>query len=153
MKKELMKRDKSCRFEQIVDYANLRLAWYKSLRGKRKKLATRHFAANLEKNLEIIRSRLFSGDPGWGHYETFTIHDPKLRTIRAVPFDQRIMHHAIMNILDPVFDRHQIFHSYACRKGKGTHAALYQAFHNSKSQPYFIKLDVTKYFDSVSHFF
>jgi len=61
------------------------------------------------------------------------------------------MHHAIMNVLGPIFDRQQVYHSYACRKGKGTHAAVLYAFDRSKRYPRFVKLDVRKYFDSIDH--
>jgi hypothetical protein len=79
------------------------------------------------------------------------ITDPKLRTISTAPFEQRVMHHAIMNILEPVLERPLICHSYACRKGKGTHAAVLYAFEQCKTEPYFLKLDVRKYFDSIDH--
>jgi len=61
------------------------------------------------------------------------------------------MHHAIMNILEPVLERPLIYNSYACRKGKGTHAAVLYAFNQCKSKPYFVKLDIRKYFDSIDH--
>ena len=61
------------------------------------------------------------------------------------------MHHAIMNILEPVLERPLIYNSYACRKGKGTHAAVLYAFDQCKSRPYFVKLDIRKYFDSIDH--
>jgi hypothetical protein len=75
----------------------------------------------------------------WGNYEQF------------VALDQRIMHHAIMNILEPIFERQMICHSYACRKGKGTHAAVLYAFHQCKSTKYYLKMDIRKYFDSINH--
>ena len=61
-------------------------------------------------------------------YRHFTITDPKQRLISAAPFPDRVMHHAIMNVLEPVFERQFIFHTYACRKGKGIHAAARYAF-------------------------
>lgn len=71
--------------------------------------------------------------------------------ISVVPFSDRVIHHAIMNVLEPVFERQFIFHTYACRKGKGTHAAARYAFKCAKSSAYFLKLDVKKYFDSIDH--
>ena len=56
------------------------------------------------------------------------------------------MHHAIMNVLEPIFDRPMIYHSYACRKGKGTHAAVLYVFRQCKANSCFLKLDVRKYF-------
>jgi hypothetical protein len=61
------------------------------------------------------------------------------------------MHHALMNILEPVFERPLIDNSYACRKGKGTHAAALYAFKQCKRGGYFLKLDIRKYFDSIDH--
>jgi len=61
------------------------------------------------------------------------------------------MHHAIMNVLEPVFERQFIFHTYACRKGKGSHKAIAYAFSKAKKHKYFLKLDVRKYFDNIDH--
>ena len=55
-------------------------------------------------------------------YQTFTIREPKLRLISAAPYRDRVIHHALINILEPVLDARMDFDSYACRKGKGTHA-------------------------------
>lgn len=136
---------------QIIDYQNLRLAWLKALRGKRKCNAVLLFSRNIDANLTKIKTRLESDNPGWGNYRSFTITDPKERIISAAPFPERVMHHAIMNILEPVFERQMIHHSYACRKGKGTHAAVLYAFHQAKARAWFLKLDVRKYFDSIDH--
>ena len=61
------------------------------------------------------------------------------------------MHHAIMNVLEPVFERQFIFHTYACRKERGTHAAARYAFKCAGRSEFFLKLDVRKYFDSIDH--
>lgn len=138
-------------FPLIVDYQNLRLAWLKALRGKRKSTAVLLFNRNIDINLDKIKARLESKNPEWGNYRSFTITDPKKRIISAAPFPERVMHHAIMNILEPLFERQLIHHSYACRKGKGTHAAVLYAFHQAKTKGWFLKLDVRKYFDSIEH--
>jgi RNA-directed DNA polymerase len=138
-------------FEQIVDYNNIRLAFLKALRGNRNGLSAINFCKNIEKNLIIVRDKMNSLNCGWGNYRSFLIKDPKLRVISTAPFEQRIMHHAIMNVIEPVFDRPMICHSYACRKGKGTHAAVQYAFGRCKANPFFLKLDIRKYFDSIDH--
>ncbi|MDR0300836.1 MAG: reverse transcriptase/maturase family protein [Treponema sp.] len=138
-------------FERIVDYNNIRLAFLKALRGNRSSPQAVSFCQNLDKNLCVLRDKLSALNPGWGGYTSFLITDPKLRTISTAPFEQRIMHHAIMNILEPILERPLIWHSYACRKGKGTHAAAKYAFRQCKHNPYFLKLDVRKYFDSIDH--
>lgn len=68
-----------------------------------------------------------------------------------VPFSDRVIHHAIINVLESVFERQFIYHTYACRKGKGTHAAARYAFKCAGRSTYFLKLDVRKYFDSIDH--
>jgi len=138
-------------FENIVTYNNIRLAFLKAVRGNRSSPQAVNYCRNLDNNLSLLRTKLLTLNCGWGGYKSFLITDPKLRTISTAPFEQRIMHHAIMNILEPVFDRPMIRHSYACRKGKGTHAAVLYAFRQCKTSPYFLKLDIRKYFDSIDH--
>jgi len=138
-------------FEQIIDYNNIRFAFLKALRGNRSSCSAVAFCKNIEKNLADVRGKLISFNCGWGDYRSFLIKDPKLRIISTAPFEQRIMHHAIMNVIEPVFDRPMIYHSYACRKGKGTHAAVRYAFGRCKTSPFFLKLDIRKYFDSIDH--
>jgi len=138
-------------FEQIVDFNNVRLAFLKALRGNRSSLSAINYCQNIDKNLALLRNKLLTLNPDWGRYTSFLITDPKLRTISTAPFEQRIMHHAIMNILEPIVERPLIYHSYACRKGKGTHAAVLYAFEQCKTKPFFLKLDIRKYFDSIDH--
>lgn len=135
----------------ITDRQNIRLAWLKAIKGKRKAADVLSFQNDFLSNIERVRERLMSADPGWGKYRSFLVRDPKLRVINAAALPERIMHHAIMNILEPVFERFQVFHSYACRKGKGTHAAVLHAFRQTKKFGFYLKLDVRKYFDSIDH--
>jgi hypothetical protein len=109
------------------------------------------FKGNLDSNLLELKESLAEGSFSFGHFETFIIRDPKERTICAAPFPERVVHHAIMNVLDPVLDGYQISDSYACRRGKGTQAAVLRAFYCAKNHSHFLKLDVRKYFDSVDH--
>ena len=138
-------------FEQICDYQNIRLAFLKTLRGKRSASEVILFCQNICANLNRIQQRLRQADIQWGGYKQFTISDPKERVISAAPIEDRVMHHAIMNILEPFFERQLIYHSYACRKGKGMHAAVTCAFTKCKSNAWFLKLDIRKYFDSIDH--
>jgi len=138
-------------FEHIIDFTNIRLAFLKALRGNRSSSFAVNYCQNLDKNLAVLRKKLITLTPEWGNYHSFLITDPKLRTISTAPFEQRIMHHVIMNVIEPVLERPMIHHSYACRKGKGTHAAVLYAFGQCKISPYFLKLDIRKYFDSIDH--
>ncbi len=140
-----------CLFDSILTRENFRLAWLKSIRGKSCRPEVFEFRENLDENLLTLMKSLSEDSFVFGHYETFTIRDPKERIICAAPFPERILHHAIMNVLDPVLESYQIDDSYACRRGKGTQAAVLRAFHCAKSHGHFLKLDVRKYFDSVDH--
>ncbi len=112
---------------QVLDWANLRLAYHRAARGKGHKLEVRRFAADLDANLELMRAQLVDGSFTLGRYHTFEVHEPKKRTIHAARFPERVFHHALMNVCEPVFERHLIDHSYACRKGKGRLKALHHA--------------------------
>lgn len=138
-------------FDQICDIQNLHEAYYKASKSKRLSAEVMIFNQNYEQNLEKLRCSLIEGCYKHGKYRQFTIIDPKERIISAAPFADRIVHHAIINVLEPIFERQFIFHTYACRSGKGTHAAARYAFKKAKSCKYFLKLDVRKYFDSINH--
>lgn len=137
-------------FEAIVDRDNLRLAVHKALRGKRSKGDARAFVARLDDHLDWLRASLIRGDVSLGEYHQFTIFDPKQRRITAPCFRERVLHHAIMNVCEPVFERHLIADTFACRQGKGRLAALDRARRFAARHTYFLKLDVRKYFDSIA---
>lgn len=110
-------------FNLIIDRENLRLAYLKALRGKCFTPAAIIFGLHTDENLDRIRLALQEENYQFGNYRQFKIYDPKERLITAATFEDRIVHHAIMNVLEPVFERQFIYHTYACRKGKGTHKA------------------------------
>ena len=145
-----MKRAKSL-FNQIISYENVRLAWIKARRHKTSKNVVKNFSKNVNKNLLIVQKNLTSKPAILSSYSQFTIYEPKERLISVVPFIDRVMHHAIMNVLEPVFEKQFIFHTYACRKGKGSHKAIKYAFSKAKNCEYFLKLDVKKYFENIDH--
>lgn len=138
-------------YEAICDPENLRLAFWKARKGKAFRPDVRRFAADLSANLERLRRGLTDQSVAVGNYRYFTIRDPKTRTICAAPFPERVLHHAIMNVCDPVFERYQIFDSYATRRDKGTFAALERAERFTRPGLWFLKLDVKKYFDTIDH--
>ncbi len=137
--------------EAVADLGNLKLAYTKAYRAKPLSRDSLAFRCNLDSQLIELGDELRSGTYSPGPYRFFTIHDPKERLISAAAFRDRVAQHALMNILDPLFERVQIHHSYACRRNKGMHAAVVKVFHHSKSQAWFLKLDVRKYFDSIDH--
>lgn len=138
-------------YERIAEPDNLRLAFWKARRGKDGKVDVEAFRLHLDGEINRMRADLLAECVAWGPYHQFTVHDPKERTICAAPFRDRVLHHAIMNVCDPVFERYQVFDSYACRTGKGLHACLGRARQYTRRHCWYLKLDVRKYFDSISH--
>ena len=115
-------------FERICNIQNLHEAYYKAAKSKRLAAEVILFNRNYEQNLEKLRLSLIDKSYRQGNYRHFMIIDPKERIISAAPFADRIVHHAIINILEPIFERQFIFHTYACRSGRGTHSAALDAF-------------------------
>lgn len=115
------------------------------------------FSNNLESNLIDIQNHLIYGTYRAGQYRQFYVYEPKKRLIMALPFRDRVVQWAIYRQLFPIFDRQFIFDSYACRNGKGTHAAvdrLQYWLRQTDRQPqrfYYLKLDIAKYFYRVDH--
>lgn len=138
-------------FPKIADRENLRLAFYRAIRGKRDRADVRDFASRLEYNLQQLSAELLGGNLVVGGSVQFTIHDPKRRVITAPCFRERVLHHAIMNVCEPVFERFLIEDTYACRRGKGRIAALRRARYFSSRFSAGLKTDIRKYFDSISH--
>lgn len=137
--------------ERIVLLDNLREAFLLVIRGKQQSVEARRFRENLDRELAIMAERMQGGNYRFGKYYTFTIYDPKMRTICAAPLRDRVAMQAMMRICHPVFDSYQIFDSYASRPSKGTHKALERAVYFARRNEWFAKLDVRRFFYSVSH--
>jgi RNA-directed DNA polymerase len=138
-------------YNQITTHENIRKAYYKARMGKLYKKDVLIFNMNLDRNLFLLQTELIENKVSLGNYHFFTIYDPKERIICAADFRERILHHAIMNVLDLLFEKYQIFDSYACRKNKGTEKAVKRALFFTRKYQYFIKMDIRKYFDSINH--
>jgi hypothetical protein len=138
-------------FDRIADRDNLRLAAAKALRGKRGRADARRFVAALDRNLAGLADGLRAGTVPVGRFRQFVIRDPKERVISAPCFTERVLHHAILNVCEPHFERWLIADTFACRAGKGRDAALARARQFAGRFRHFLKLDVRKFFDSVPH--
>lgn len=136
-------------FDGVVSYSNLYRAYRKALLGARKNEEQARFYYNLENELVILRRELVDETYIPGPYRYFMIHDPKEREIAIAPFRDRVVHHAIVNVLEPIYERRFIYDSYATRKGKGTLAAIKRAQSFLRESRYYIKLDISKYFASI----
>ncbi len=137
--------------EKIAEIDNLFDAYYKARRGKQHKYSVQQYAQYIEENLISLRHQILSGDVKVGAYHRFKIYDPKERIICAASFSERVLHHAIMNVCKPVFERHLIYDTYATREGKGIYQAIAKACRGMQKYSYVAKLDVCKYFDSIQH--
>lgn len=150
--------DKEELFSRACSTENLFLAWQKFRRGKRAKADVMTFARYIEQNLFEICDELASDSYIHGPYVPFTVHDPKKRNIHKAVVKDRIVHQAVVNSIEPIFEKQFIHDSFSCRVDKGTHAAvkrlrtfLRQASANTTRTVYALKCDVRKFFDSVDH--
>jgi retron-type reverse transcriptase len=138
-------------YPQITDFANLVLAAHQAQRGKRFREKILKFNYNLEAELAKIKSELESKTYQPGRYKTFEICEPKPRLISAAPYRDRVVHHALCNIIVPIFERTFIADSYANRLGFGTHKALRRFTSFARSSRYILQCDIKKYFPSIDH--
>ncbi len=138
-------------FEKITTFDNLLLAAKKAARSKMDKPRVALFQFYLETALFQLQDELQSGEWQPSDYRIFEIREPKPRRISATDFRDRVVHHAICNILEPIFDRRAIYDTWACRPGKGSHAAIKRAQHFAQQYPYFLKCDIRRYFESIDH--
>ena len=110
-------------FNKICSFENLLSAFMKARKCKRYRKEILEFSWNLEENLLRLQKELRNQTYLHGGYREFIVCDSKKRKIKAAPFRDRVVHHTLCDIIEPVFDKGFIFDSYACRKGKGTHRA------------------------------
>jgi retron-type reverse transcriptase len=120
-------------FSRIVDFENLHTAYRDARVCKRYRSSILKFGYQLEENLLALRSELTCKTYRHGGYREFVVTDSKKRVIKAAPFRDRVVHHAVCNIIEPIFECGFIYDSYACRKGKGTHAAILRLEHFIRS--------------------
>ncbi len=135
----------------LHEWDNLLLAYRKASKGKRGHADVAEFEYRLEDNLLQLQSELQSQAYQPGEYHSFYIHDPKKRLISAAPFRDRVAHHALCNIIEPVFEKSFIFDSYANRIGKGTHKAIDRAQQFARRFKYVLTCDVKQFFPSIDH--
>ena len=142
--------------EQITNIDNIRLAYKKAVKGgNRYTVSHLRFKENLEANLYLIQEQIKHDIYKHGEYHTFKVYEPKERVISSLPFKDRVVQHAINNIVEPIFEKGFYKTSYACRKNKGTHKGVKAV--QSKIRKviktgtvYYLKMDFSKYFHSIN---
>lgn len=138
-------------FDRLCAWENLRLAARRAAKGKRGRPDVAAWEHRLEDNILDLQEALRSGDYRPGSYVSFTVHDPKRRLISAAPFRDRVVHHALCNAIEPLFERSFVAGSYANRVGKGTHRALDHAQRLARRYRYVLQADVRQFFPSIDH--
>jgi retron-type reverse transcriptase len=138
-------------FSKVTAFDNLLLASKKAQKGKKNVDSVARFHFSLENNLFKLQRELRSKSYRPGKYQTFYIFDPKKRMISAAPYRDRVVHHALCNIVEPIFEKVFIYDTYANRKGKGTHKAIERYQRYAQKFPYVLKCDIRKFFPSLDH--
>jgi retron-type reverse transcriptase len=139
------------KYSDVYDFANLYDAYLKARKQKRYRGEVLQFSYNIEQGLLALQQELKEKTYTVGKYRPFIIYEPKKRQIVALPFRDRIVQHALNTVIEPLFDRRMISDSFACRSGKGTHAAAKRIsyFMGKPSNSYYLKLDVKSFFASI----
>ncbi len=135
----------------IADRANLHSALHKASKGKRQRSEVDRFLKNADGNLNQMAGDIVSGKMPYGKYRTFQIFDPKKRLIHAACFEDRIFHHALINLAGPVLEGAMTPTTYACRPGMGVHRAASAAQRNLRRFAWYGQIDIEGYFASIDH--
>lgn len=138
-------------WNEVIAFDNLLVATQKAQKGKRFQENVLQFNFDLEIELFKIQTELKNKTYQPGEYKTFEIHEPKKRLISAAPYRDRVVHHALCNVIEPIFNKTFIYDSYANRNGKGTHKALDRFVNYFRTSKYVLKCDIVKYFPSIDH--
>lgn len=142
-------------YQEIISLENLRAADTIAQKGKKGQYGVILHNKNQEANIQALHIALRDKTYRTSSYDIFLIHEPKEREIFRLPyFPDRIVHHAIMRILEPIFVASFTANTYSCIKGKGIHAASYAvrgALHDQARTRYCLKLDIRKFYPSVDH--
>lgn len=145
-------------WSQLIDFENLHAAYLEARKGKRYRSEVLRYSINAEEHLANLQNHLIWKSWMPGRQREFVVREPKLRSIQAPPFQDRVLHHALVRVIEPIFEPRFIADSFACRTGKGTQAAVKRvqnfvrlARRRWGDGAYVIKADISKYFASIRH--
>lgn len=138
-------------FGEIASFRALREAALRAVRGKRRKPGAAAFFANLERELLRLERQLNAETWRPGAYKSFEVNDPKPRHVSAAPFRDRVVHHALCAVIEPMFERGFIDDSFANRVGKGTHRAVARYEHFRDRYRHVLRCDIYRYFPAIDH--
>ncbi len=141
----------------IYDFQNLHSAYLRARKGKRYRSEVLQFSSSLEENLIQLQNELIWKTYKTGKYREFLVLEPKRRNVSALPFRDRVLQHALVAMIEPIWERRFVYDSYACRPGKGTLAGANRAqnflrkIKQKYGEVYALKADISKYFASIDH--
>ncbi len=140
--------------DKIADMDNIRDAYKKTSNGKKMTFGYLEFKEYAESNLLLVQEELRDGGYKIGEYRQFTVYEPKPRLISALEFKDRLVQHALCNVVGPIFERTLMPNTFACRVGLGTHAGVrfVQSRLRHLQPKYFLKTDYSKFFPSIDRF-
>lgn len=137
---------------QIVAWNNLELAYRKARKGKSRRLNVQRFDADWRRHLQSLHHLLINQAFRTSRYGVKLVYEPKFRQIYVLPFyPDRIVQHALMNVMEPIWDRILVPQSYACRKGKGVIAGYSHLARSIRRYKYCLKCDISKFYPSINH--
>jgi len=138
-------------WDEMISLENLYAASRRARKGKRYRRSCAAFEYQLESELVALHHELRNKTYTPSPYRTFKIYEPKEREIAAAAYRDRVVHHALTDTLNTIFEPTFIANSFACRKGKGTHAAMRRCKEYAARYPYVWKCDIQQFFPSVDH--
>lgn len=141
-------------FSQIVSFENLLAALHECSSGKKHSYGYQRLLVHRGEKILSLSNKLTQEQFSWAGYREFYVCDPKRRLIMAAPFVDRIVHHAIHRVIEPILDKKMSDNVFACRHGRGTRAAiilLQKKLAVIGKNRYALKLDVSKFFQSINH--
>lgn len=138
-------------YAAVGSFENLLRAWRQASRGRRGRPSVAAFEQRLEDELIRLRDELAAETYRPGAYRSFFIHEPKRRLISAAPLRDRVVHHALCNVIEPLFEATFVADSFANRRGKGTHRALDRAQRLARRHAFVLQCDVRQFFPSIDH--
>lgn len=139
-------------WESFISAENFELASIKAVKSKKSKTSVQYFLENKEFLLKQLRNTIIAGKYQTTPYEIFTIYEPKKRVIYKLPlYPDHIVHHALINILGPIWQKSFIADTYACIPGKGLHSASKRTMQFVRRNKYVLQCDIRKFYPSINH--
>jgi retron-type reverse transcriptase len=134
---------------EYFDFKNLLNAYYRCRKTKRNSASAGKFELNFERELLKLELELKNRTYQPGKYVCFAIAEPKIREVWAADFRDRIVHHLLINYLEPIWEKKFIFHSYACRIEKGSHKAIIYLKKSIDPKLFYLQVDIQSFFVSI----